>query len=92
MSTTSRGRPARYGVGVEIHVMSLSDATGTPRCRRMSRASRRVGRVDMSEEDEDEGDGAAGAMPRLLARSSIALAPGVVRKDDGGGRVPSVPG
>ena len=53
----------------------------------MSRASRRVGRVDMSEEDEDEGegDGAAGAMPRLLARSSIALAPGVVGKDDGGG-------
>ncbi len=87
VSTTSRGRPARYGVGVEIHVMSLSDATGTPRCRRMSRASRRVGRVDMSEEDEDEGegDGAAGAMPRLLARSSIALAPGVVGKDDGGG-------
>jgi len=41
----------------------------------------------MSEEDEDadEGDGAAGAMPRLLARSSIALAPGVVGKDDGGG-------
>ena len=93
VSTTSRGRPARYGVGVEIHVMSLSDATGTPRCRRMSRASRRVGRVDMSEEDEDEdeGDGAAGAMPRLLARSSIALA-GVVGKDDGGARVPSVPG
>ena len=92
VSTTSRGRPARYGVGVEIHVMSLSDATGTPRCRRMSRASRRVGRVDMSEEDEDadEGDGAAGAMPRLLARSSIALA-GVVGKDDGGARVPSVP-
>ena len=87
MSTTSRGRPARYGVGVEIQRMSLSDATGTPRCRRMSRASRRVGRVDMSEEDEDEGegDGAAGAMPRLLARSSIALAPGVVGKDDGGG-------
>ena len=87
VSTTSRGRPARYGVGVEIHVMSLSDATGTPRCRRMSRASRRVGRVDMSEEDEDadEGDGAAGAMPRLLARSSIALA-GSCGKGRWGGR------
>ena len=67
--------------------MSLSDATGTPRCRRMSRASRRVGRVDMSEEDEDEGegDGAAGAMPRLLARSSIALA-GSCGKGRWGGR------
>jgi len=93
VSTTSRGRPARYGVGVEIQRMSLSDATGTPRCRRMSRASRRVGRVDMcdDEEDADEDAGAAGAMPRLLARSSIALA-GVVGKDDGGARVPSVPG
>ena len=84
VSTTSLGRSLRYGVGVEIQRMSLSDATGTPRARRMSRASRRVGRVDMSEdEDEDEGDGAAGAMPRLLARSSIALA-GVVGKDEGG--------
>tara|TARA_B100000768_G_scaffold50388_1_gene49164 strand:- start:257 stop:400 length:144 start_codon:yes stop_codon:yes gene_type:complete len=43
------------------------------------------------EEDADEDAGAAGAMPRLLARSSIALA-GVVGKDDGGARVPSVPG
>jgi hypothetical protein len=42
----------------------------------------------MSEEDEDadEGDGAAGAMPRLLARSSIALAPSELWERTRGGR------